>query len=120
MDKYQEALNKLKHRGERFGQDLYDTAKDEIDTIQELIDQNKPLTLDECFKEWKERGFVFNDYDELLIFDSVAKDIAIEIYTNHRWIMVWDYERNEIESLDFDLVFLLSKTIKALEEMKDE
>lgn len=39
MDKYQEVLDKLKHRSERFGQDLYDTAKDEIDTLQELIDK---------------------------------------------------------------------------------
>lgn len=39
MNKYQDALNKLKYRGERFGQDLYDTAKDEIDTLQELVDK---------------------------------------------------------------------------------
>ena len=39
MKKYQEVLNKLKHRSERFGQDLYDTAKEEIDTLQELIDK---------------------------------------------------------------------------------
>ena len=122
MNKYQEALDELKDlvHSELDGTKMLNKHLVYCNTLQELINQNKPLTLDECIKEWEERGFVFNDYDELLIFDSVAKDIAIEIFTNHRWIMVWDYDRNEIESLDFDLVFLLSKTIKALEEMKDE
>ena len=76
-------------------------------------------TFEECIKEWEKRGFVFNNYDKLLIFDNVAKDIRIEIYTNHMWITVWDYECNEIQSLDFDLVFLLSKTLKALEVEDD-
>ena len=83
--------------------------------LTKLLHEKIEPTLDECIKEWEERGFVFSNYDTLLIFKSVAKDISIEIYTNDMCITVWDYECNEIQALDFDLVFLLSKTLKALE-----
>ena len=112
MNKYQEALNKLKHRGERFGQDLYDTAKDEIDILQDLIDQNKPLTLEECIQEWEERGwkYYYDDYYNWHCFTNkrVKNIIKIDDKDNRYWT-------SKMVFIDIELNELLSKTLKALE-----
>lgn len=42
MNKYQKALNRLCIAPMRFGEDLYDGYKEEIDLLQELVDKETP------------------------------------------------------------------------------
>ena len=55
MNKYQEALNKIK---EQFGCDpAYYGLNCEFETLQKLVDQTKTPTEEEIIKEWEELGY---------------------------------------------------------------
>ena len=89
----------------------------------ELIDFKKSKTyiLDECIKEWNAKGFDVDIYAvEIVIYkpssvDKEEDEIEISIRLDNKIISYV----NDVE-LSFDLHNLIHKTIKALEEMKDE
>lgn len=94
----------------------YGNMKIERDVIiynDKVFMYTQNLTFSECIKEWEERGYI------------------IELGITHMWISTVD--DNTIATfdlsdkcvttslfIDYDLSVLITKTLKALEEMKDE
>lgn len=122
MNKYQEALDGLK-----------DTKCDEINnckicslvsycghyqcvkTLQELIDQQKQLTLEECIKEWEELGYkVLVSNDDSLILRN--RNIGVEIYIEklNKNYGKYDIGSCVYENFTFQEHQLLTKTFKML------
>ena len=112
MSKYQEALEYfikwLNPIEEDFNQEIYRKHRN---NLQDLINQNKPLTLDECIKEWKEKGWKVDKYSyaiELWKYNIYHLKETIIIFTSDRHL-----------TADFDITYeisnLLTKTLKALE-----
>lgn len=117
MNKYQEALNYVKFK-------LFDCAdcpgcfrkgycekncKDfkNVETLQELIDQQTTPTLEEVKKEWEELGYTF--------FED---DTHIKLYYCGGQVYIFDKKEKGIIVFPFITPFrtlnLLSKTLKAL------
>lgn len=128
MDKYQEALNKIKYII-----DSINSFKDPFvynesiklskhyDALQELIDQNKKPTFKECIEEWKAlgyewvEGYYINGYEIYLLLSFENKNKTIMIYPKSE---SYKYIDNEIDGTVADISFqenqLLTKTFKAL------
>ena len=82
--------------------------------LQELISKNSPLTLDECIKKWESRNyrFAFQEItNTITITDNTGNGILIDKCDNTFTLTKW---------LGTDLIDLLYKTLKALEENKNE
>ena len=141
MDKYQEALD--------FYWKVYEEhhlgmlARHYIDILKELIDQqaileeynvtpeilrevlltgqmfrNQP-TLDECIKEWEDRGWTVDELKQFPIIKiwklNKEQNVVDNIYVYHKKL------NSTIDfNADYGTLNLLTKTLKALEEMKDE
>lgn len=120
MDRYQEALNKIKIMGDK---DLYNEHHVEwANILQEFLDQNKPLTLDECYKKWEEKGWHIHQYYRNEITCSAIqisqyipsrKDngFQLEIHIQFKPLNVLCNFGMGIDEFN-----LLTKTIKALEK----
>lgn len=110
MNKYQEVLNELKDlvHSELDGTKMLNKYLVYCNTLQDFIDQNKPLTLDECIKEWKEKGWGWDEYKrEIVIYEHKSmKQIFIDRKDNTWWSEFY---------ISFEFCHLLSKTLKALE-----
>ena len=114
MDKYQETLDKIKIMGDK---DLYNERHLEwASTLQEFIDQNKPLTLDECIKEWERLGYTgsidklrIHMYKQLFGVTTTLNIIHIFRSEDRRYDFNMDGYFTKEESI------LLTKTLKALE-----
>lgn len=121
MNKYQEALDNLK-----------DTTCDRINdckkcsltgycghyqcikTLQELIDQNKPLTLDECIKEWEEKEYIVNNNESSIFLHHEQHMVSLYISKEKKEYFIYS------GYISLELNELLSKTLKSLEKMKDD
>lgn len=101
--------------------ELLETIREAIIKAVKYDELNQNLTLSECIKEWNEKGFDVDVYAlEIVIHnystvDKEEDEIEISIRLDKKTI----FYVNDVE-LSFDLHHLLSKTIKALEGMKDE
>lgn len=89
-------------------------TREYLHTLQDLIDQSKPLTLDECIKEWEERGFEYENHKSYIIFIDKIDKIS--------FAFLFDFKCYEIENhseeplvIEIDLHNLIHKTLKALE-----
>lgn len=79
----------------------------------EIVEKQSNPTFEQCIKEWEDRGwevYVSNREIELLETNSL-NTISIDKRDKCYWCNYY---------LSFELHHLLSKTIKVLEEMKDE
>jgi hypothetical protein len=134
--------------GEKVPQNILDTLN-EIKQVQVILNEynvtseilrevlltgqmfrNKP-TLLECIKEWEEKGYEIISGDNCIVFRHHKTYKAIEInlinlsYKTYEW---YDEKRpigdrlniDEAQFITLDLHNLIHKTIKALEEMKDD
>ncbi len=113
MNKYQEALNELKDlvHSELDGTKMINKHLAYCNIFQDLIDQNKTLTLDECIQEWEEKGWKVDK-------DSYAIELwKYNIYHLKETIIIFTSDRHL--TADFDITYelsnLLIKTLKALE-----
>lgn len=115
-DKCQEALGYfirwLNPIEEDFNQETYRKHRN---NLQDLIDQNKPLTLDECIKEWEERGWSCrkNEYYNWFLFTKGYDEICFD----YKRI---NYECENTFKIDLELHNLIGKTLKALEVTNNE
>ena len=128
MNKCQEALNELKDlvHSELDGTKMLNKHLVYCNTLQDLIDQNKPLTLAECIKEWKDRGFEIIEQENYIIFRHHKTYKTIEIYLvnlSYKTYEWYDEKRpiadklniDEAQSITYDIHNLITKTLKALE-----
>ena len=93
-------------------------AKYWVDTLQKLIDQQSNPTLSECIKEWNEtfNCSIGNNYDS---FEIIGREFAVSI--NKKTLDFTIYGEDEYPAyMSYEEFNLLSKTLKALEEMKNE
>lgn len=88
---------------------------DELDTLQKLIDQQSISTFSECIKEWEERGWTSFESKSFGWF-IVEKDCKKIIFD---WNEI-NYSCAREFDIDLELHNLIHKTLKALEEMKDD
>ena len=116
-----EAYNYLLGLLESGGDMRWSLVKESMNKFKELIDRQSNPTLSECIKEWNKKGFDVDVYAlEIVIYnystvDKEEDEIEISIRLDNKIISYV----NDVE-LSFDLHHLLSKTLKALEEMKDD
>ena len=104
-----EAYNYLLGLLESGGDMRWSLVKESMDKFKELIDQQSNHTLLECIKEWNEKGFDVDIY---------ALEIAIHNHNIEFTIDLKDktlFMEGEYNSFPYDVVHLLSKTLKALE-----
>lgn len=123
MDKYQEAINKIKHITENacncpdpFTYSETTEIINQCNTLQELVDQNKSLTLEECIKEWEKREWIQRENTKGLYFSKYNEEEISFAY------ILFDLEdKTFYAELDIDLETseLLHKTLKAL-NIKDK
>lgn len=98
-------------------------SKFEVGLLNYFDEQNKNLTLLECIKEWNENGFDVDIYAlEIVIANySTAKCEADEVEFSIDLLSKQVSIPNGCwAKLPFKIYHLLSKTLKALEEIKDE
>lgn len=83
--------------------------------LTKLLHENIEPTLDECIKEWEEKGWKLRNIDVGLQFYkySISNQATINFY-------VKDYNgrptyRASLFYIDYELSCLISKTLKALE-----
>lgn len=119
MNKIQETIDKIKNMGDK---DLYNERHLEwANILQDFIDQNKTLTLNDCIKEWEEKGWHIHQYyhneitcDAIQISKYIPsrKDngFQLEIHIKFKPLNVFCNFGMDIEEFN-----LLSKTLKALE-----
>ncbi len=82
--------------------------------LQELISKNSLLTIDECIKKWESRNyrFAFQEItNTITITDNTGNGILIDRCDNTFTLTKW---------LGTDLIDLLYKTLRALEESKND
>lgn len=130
MNKYQEALEYfikwLNPIEEDFNQEIYRKHRN---NLQGLINQSKPLTLDECIKKWEEKGFETIERENYIIFRHHKTYKTIEIYLvnlSYKTYEWYDEKRpiadklniDEAQFITYDIHNLITKTLKALEEEK--
>ena len=116
MNKYQEALTDIKCDSYNYIENNYEDGfkqcyKEQFAILQELIDQNKPLTLEQCIKEWEERGWKVEIGESTIQihYMKFGRLSAIHIYKEKKKV------RLLYENLHYEEFHLLSKTLKALE-----
>jgi hypothetical protein len=83
----------------------------------ELIDfkKSKTSTLSECIKEWEDRGFEVENNDKRISFESKKINTIIYADKKSKCIQTCVCHYNYSQAITFDLIHLLSKTLKALE-----
>lgn len=122
-EKYQEALNELKDlvHSELDGTKMISKYLVYCNTLQDLINQNKPLTLDECIKEWERLGYTgsidklrIHMYKQLFGVTTTLNIIHIFRSEDRRYDFNMDGYFTKEESI------LLTKTLKALEVHNDK
>lgn len=111
MERYQEALDKLKNLGDK---DLYNERYVEwANILQEFVDQHKPLTLEECIKEWEDDGYVFdNFYDDRIALCDNQSSKKIIISKNMK-LLISSYYKEIPAPLSFKEIERILRTIKA-------
>lgn len=115
MDKYQEALDKIKIMGDK---DLYNERHVEwANILQEFIYQNKPLTFDECIKEWEEKGFeiISHTKERFEVYKQwIEKINHCSHHTSAKVVIEKDFFYI-VGQFSSEYTQLLIKTLKALE-----
>ena len=115
-NKYQEALDNYSENVDYrdYSTKTVDIVNESYDTLQELVDQNKEYTLEECKKMWEENGYEWVKKYHIHIKLPLAEDEVIynEIAINpktkayfKRYGLITYQEHN-----------LITKTLKALEK----
>lgn len=117
LQKHIQLLNEIKSR--------YPILNDTIKYLEEYKQSLSNHTLLECIKEWEDRGFkfifneTFKNYISITNSHSInneSDELEFNINTKDKTLSMF----GECVSFPYDLINLLSKTIKALEAMKDE
>ena len=132
MNKYQEVLNKIVKsccpncstngcKGCTIEKICNATAKQWVDTLQELVDKTKTPTLEEVKKEWEELGYEWRtpiDYPHMIYLvdnddDELKWVLSIKINTqSKKYWKIWGDE--VFASFTFEEHNLLTKTFRAL------
>lgn len=68
----------------------------------------------ECIKEWNEKGFNVDVYALEIVIHNCYIEFTIDLEDKKLFM------EGEYNSFPYDVVHLLAKTLKALEEMKDD
>lgn len=89
----------------------------------DMLEKDNP-TLSECIKEWKERGFKFIFNETFKNYITITNSYSINSDSNELEFNIdlkdkTLFMEGEYNSFPYDVVHLLSKTLKALEGMKD-
>ena len=113
--KSKEAYNYLLGLLESGGDMRWSLVKESMDKFKELIEQQSNPTFSECIKEWEERGWKVEEREGAIQIDYMKFGRISEIYIYKALKEV----RILYENLHYEEFHLLSKTLKALEEMKD-
>lgn len=116
MNKEQQALNTLREKGytNHFQPiKLEQQYPNEFKTLQELVDQQSNPTLLECIKEWNEKGFDVDIYAVEIVITGSTVNLTIDLEDKTL------FTEGECNSFSYDVVHLLSKTLKALEVVND-
>lgn len=121
MNKYQEALNDIKCDAYNFIENNYDDAfkmvyNKQFKLLQELVDQNKPLTLEECIKEWEEKGYKYYKGKNHIHFRYLNECGS---YDEYIFLPTELYYVANNTKVTFEMFQLISKTLKALEVEND-
>lgn len=77
-------------------------------------EQKSNPTLLKCIKEWNEKGFDVDVYALEIVIHNCYIEFTIDLEDKTLFM------EGEYNSFPYDVVHLLSKTLKALEETKDE
>ena len=85
----------------------------------EESEKQSNLTFDECIKEWEERGFKYIKFSNALKFENKSEDITINIQEWNESIMISNSNYCYARHIPYDLLNLIHKTLKALEEMDE-
>ena len=109
-----EAYNYLLGLLESGGDMRWSLVKESMNKFKELIDQQSNPALLECIKEWNEKGFDVDVYALEIAIHNCYIEFTIDLKDKTLFM------EGEYNSFPYDVVHLLSKTLKALEEMKDE
>lgn len=113
-NKYQEALDNVKIAPSFMGGNTkYSTHLnsatpflEDISTLQELVDKEKPFTLEEVKKEWEELGYVC---------EEGASHLTLRYKGSNNIIHIWEDHTYRVDDwLTFQEHQLLTKTFKAL------
>ena len=110
-----EAYNYLLGLLESGGDMRWSLVKESMNKFKELIDRQSNPTLSECIKEWEDRGWKVEISTSTIKLDYIkfGRLSGIHIYKGLKEVRIL------YENLHYEEFHLLSKTIKALEEMKD-
>ena len=123
-NKCQEAVKELKDfvHSELDGTRMLDRYLKHCDTLQELVDQNKEYTLEECKKMWEDLGYEWRipkKYPHMiwLVDDDEEEKWILTIKINTQSKKYWKIRGDSsFEAFTFEEHDLITKTIKALEK----
>lgn len=110
LQKHIQLLNEIKTRYPI----LYDTIK----YLEEYQQTLSNPTLDECIKEWEDKGFKTNIYQDILYIKSWKLKCEIRIWISDLTYVCSKWHKPFYYTMDMELHNLLTKTLKAL-EVKD-
>jgi hypothetical protein len=119
---YDEALKTLNDIRTYLAIGKADDCVQELDKVARYFINEKHKEnpfLSECIKEWEERGFTFKKRGLLVEIESKEWNVNIHIWMDDNELLISNYEENYYTIIPYDLVYLLSKTLKAL-EVEDE
>lgn len=119
MNKYQESLDELRSlvHSELDGTRMLNEHLEYCDTLQELINQQSNPTLSECIKEWESRGWTWNKKYTFFVLKKFNQE---QHYYDNLYIYRDEKKIQSDFTITFDLIPLIHKTLKAMEEMKDD
>lgn len=85
---------------------------------------NKPKTIDlikleECIKEWEEKGFEVENNDKSISFRNTKLNIDIYVDKISKEVQICVCHYNYAQTISFEFHNLLSKTLKTLEVEDD-
>ena len=86
----------------------------------EITELTQKPTLDECIKEWKEKGYAILNRKPELTIESKHYDLCIRICKANLIYEISNYYEDKPACILPELHYLITKTLKALEGMKDE
>lgn len=124
MNRYQEALNKVKEKFVISLQCLTSEDKNKqmkyVNILQELVDTTKPPTLEEVKKEWEALGYTWEEneiYICISIEDSIDESLK-DIYIDKKHKSYECFDEDDADSISLQLTLkehqLLTKTFRAL------
>ena len=121
---YDEALKTLNYVRNYLSISRADNCVEELDKVARYFINEKHKenpNLSECIKEWEKRGWKVDEdgYFKTITFIKGDRGICFDIEEKYYFTFQPSLETNSFD-IDVELHNLIHKTLKALEEMKDE